>query len=379
MLRICKDRKRSYVSLGISVNQIHWDFTKNIPKLTCPNREQIELISSKTLSEYQHKVLELEALGIDFTPQMLIEAITKPKAQRRGSISDVFREQIDQLKKDGRRGYMKSVQQVFNSLLKYTDNKLDIPFSVITLAWLKKYEAWLRNQDLKDNTIGIRMRTLRMIYNSAIEKGIVSDEDYPFKSYKVSKLSKTTLKRALKKKDIKRVMAYKANNKYQQFALDVFAFSYYTGGINFVDIANLKRGNIIEGRIVYTRQKTHAPICIPIQQPAWQLIKKYETPDSLYLFPILSNFHRTEIQKENRVHKVITKINKRLKEIGQELGIELKITTYVARHTQATVMKRAGVSVSVISDIMGHSSEKVTQYYLDSFGNEQFDKAMGKL
>ena len=75
----------------------------------------------------------------------------------------------------------------------------------------------------------------------------------------------------------------------------------------------------------------------------------------------------------------MAKVNKRLKTIGKELGIPITLTTYVARHSQATVMKRAGVSTAVIREIMGHSSERVTQIYLDSFDNEQVDNALKSL
>lgn len=90
----------------------------------------------------------------------------------------------------------------------------------------------------------------------------------------------------------------------------------------------------------------------------------------------MSNEHRTEQQKLNRLHKVITKVNRALKAIGEELHIPIKLTTYVARHSYATVLKRAGVPVSVISESLGHSSEKITQIYLDNFENNQINKAM---
>lgn len=69
----------------------------------------------------------------------------------------------------------------------------------------------------------------------------------------------------------------------------------------------------------------------------------------------------------------------RLKQIGEELNLPIPLTTYVARHSQATVMKKAGIPTSIIKEIMGHSSERVTQIYLDSFDNEQIDNAMKKL
>lgn len=114
-----------------------------------------------------------------------------------------------------------------------------------------------------------------------------------------------------------------------------------------------------------------------MQNKAIELINKYE--DNSYLFPILNSFHKTDIQKANRVHKVISKVNKHLKQIGKELNLPIDLTTYVARHSFATVLKRSGVNTSIISESLGHSSEKVTQIYLDSFENSQINEAMNNL
>ena len=146
-----------------------------------------------------------------------------------------------------------------------------------------------------------------------------------------------------------------------------------------MDIAHLTKANIVNGRLIYKRQKTKKLIKIPLQPQAVALIEKYSSNDSQYLFPILSDFHKTDIQQANRIHKVISKVNERLKQMGNALNLPITLTTYVARHSQATVMKRAGVSTSVIREIMGHSSERVTQIYLDSFDNEQIDCAMKTL
>ena len=97
------------------------------------------------------------------------------------------------------------------------------------------------------------------------------------------------------------------------------------------------------------------------------------------MFPILSGFHKNPQQKANRVNKVLRIINKSLKEVGEELNLPIDLTTYVARHTYATVLKRSGVNTSIISESLGHSSEKITQIYLDSFENSQIDEAMKNL
>ncbi len=377
MLRVTKDRKRKYVSLGISVNPENWDFSKNQPKAECPNREYIELLIADKLKEYSAKIVELKATNQEFTSTTLVEKVCVNRVNRK-TVGDLFKAHINSLASSGRKSYALSIKQLYNSLIEFNGH-LDIPFAEMDIVWLRRYEAFLRRKGLAENTIGIRFRTLRSIYNVAIEEDAVSAELYPFKKLKVSKLHQETAKRALSKEDIERVLSYKSTNRYMRFPIDIFAFTYYCGGINFVDIAHLTKANIVDSRLIYKRQKTKKLIKIPLQPQAVALIEKYSSDDSQYLFPILSDFHKTDIQQANRIHKVISKVNERLKQIGESLNLPIPLTTYVARHSQATAMKRAGVSTAVIREIMGHSSERVTQIYLDSFDNEQVDNALKSL
>ena len=374
MLCICKDRARKYTSLNLSVKAEHWNFEKNEPKPNCPNREHINFLIASKKAEYEKEAIKLKSEGKDFTADGLHEKIQSPTITR--TVADIFNEYIEHLKQEKRTGYMKSVLQVYNSLVKYNGH-LNIYFDEIDFLWLREYEIWLKGQGLAVNTIGIRFRTLRTIYNYALTNDWVKAENYPFKKYKVSKLSEETIKRALSKKDINKIIQYPCSSGYARLAIDIFAFTYYVGGINFVDIANLTHRNIINGGLMYKRQKTGKLIRVPLPQQALELINKYRS--STYLFPIYNETHQTEQAKANRLHKVITKVNNHLKQIGEELNLPITLTTYAARHSQATVMKKAGVSTALISQIMGHSSERVTQIYLDSFGNDQMDEAMKNL
>ena len=377
MLRVTKDRKPKYVSLGISVNPAHWDFSKNQPKTECPNREYIEILIADKIKEYSAKIIELKATNQEFTSTSLVEKVSVKHTNRK-TVAGVFQEYMTSLIKFGRKSYALSIKQLYNSLLEFNHN-LDFYFSVMDVAWLKRYELFLREKQLAENTIGIRFRTLRAVYNMAIEEDAVSSDCYPFKKFKVSRLHQDTVKRALTKVDIERVLQFQSSNRYMRFPIDIFAFTYYCGGINFKDIAHLTKANLMDGRLIYKRQKTKKLIKIPLQPQALELIKRYHNAESPYLFPILSPLHITDEQKANRIHKVITKVNDRLKQIGKTLNLPITLTTYVARHSQATVMKKAGVSTAVIREIMGHSSERVTQIYLDSFDNEQINEAMKNL
>lgn len=375
-VRICKDRKSRYINLGVSTKTEDWDFSKNRLKDSHPNKDEIEKLITRTISMLKEKIIELKAEQQDFTAQSLLDRLNSTSTKK--TVGEIFNEQMQRLTDEGRRKYMLSLRYVYNTLIAF-NNHLDIYFSEIDITFLRRYETWLRKKGVAENTIGIHFRSLRAVYNIAIEQNAVKAENYPFRKYKVLRLHEETAKRSLTKSDVERVIAYKSTNRYMRFPIDIFAFTYYCGGINFIDKANLTPANIIEGKLVYKRHKTSKLIKIPLQPQAIELIKKYHHKDSPYLFPILSDFHETEIHKSNCIHKVIAKVNKRLKEIGEDLDLPLTLTIYVARRSQATVMKRAGVSTAVIREIMGHSSERVTQIYLDSFDNEQIDNAMKNL
>ncbi len=378
MICVCKEGKRKYVSFGLSVNPKYWDFDKNKPKRNCPNREQILKAINEQEQKYSEQIFEFSAEKREYSPATLIETVTPVRKVK--TVGDLFNEYIAQLQNEGRLGYALSVQQVCNSLCKFKGH-LDIFFSDIDVNWLKAYESWLRCCKLEDNTIGIRFRTLRAVYNLAITEGLVKADLYPFKKFKVSKLHKETAKRAITKEQVKRLIEYDVSKArlYKRLAVDMFTFSYLMGGINFTDMAFLTDKNIEGGRLVYVRQKTKKLIMLPLQEKAISIMNRYRSPQRKYIFPILDDRERTPRQIRNRIYDVLANVNGHLEDIGKELGIELKISSYVARHSYATVLKRAGVSTSVISESLGHSSERVTQVYLDSFDNEQINDAIMNL
>ena len=378
MVRICKNGKKRYVSLGVSVNPKYWDFEKNKPKRNCPKKEHIMELIAEQEKLYSDQLLEFSATNKEYSASSLINSVEN--TQKNKTVGALFEEYIEQLKSENRVGYALSVSQVYNSLLKYNGN-MNLYFTEIDIAWLKNYEGWLRSNHLAENTIGIRMRTLRAIYNLAITEDIVKSEFYPFKKYKVSKLHKQTAKRAISKEQVKRIMSYDTSGCcfYKKLAVDMFVFSYLMGGINFTDMSLLTPDNIDNGRLIYVRQKTKKTIILPLSQQAYTIIANYRDSHRKYLFPVLDNKRRTAVQVKDRIYDVLSNVNKHLHTIGKSLGIELTITTYVARHSYATVLKRAGVSTSIISESLGHSSERVTQIYLDSFENEQINNAMKNL
>ena len=225
------------------------------------------------------------------------------------------------------------------------------------------------------------MRTLRALLNKAIKEGVSSDKYYPFKKFSLAKYAKIkTEKRAISKEDIMKIKGVDVSAKsYLIDARNIFMFSYYCRGINFIDIALLKWKDIKGERLVYTRKKTKELFNIELLPPAKEILKHYESlsdkDSESYIFPILNENHHTPNMLFNRKEKMIRKINKDLKEIASIVGINSELTTYVARHSYATILKKSGVATALISEAMGHDSEKTTKIYLESFENKILDEA----
>jgi len=142
MIRVCKDGKKKYLSIGISVKPEHWDFQKNQPKRNCPNREQIQQIILSRTKEYQEQILDFKMANKDFTSKGLVEKLNNPVKAR--TVKEVFDEQIRTLKTANRLNYALSFKHLQYSLERFNTH-LDIHFSEIDITWLKRYEAWLRN------------------------------------------------------------------------------------------------------------------------------------------------------------------------------------------------------------------------------------------
>lgn len=383
MLRIAQNGKSTYKSLKISVAAKHWDFERNVPKPNNPNKDLIQKIILKTKLDYQQKILEKKANSEEFTASSLInEQKEEIKAK---TVEEFYLSLIEDLKQKGRIGNSYAYLNSYNTLRNFNKGKkLNYTFSHIDVPFCKKFEDWMRSKGNKDTTLSYQFRTLRATYNKAIEAKIVAREKNPFIEYKLSHFNTKTIKRALSKNDIlKNINAdCTGQSKLRQLTHDLFSFSYLCGGISFVDIANLTRQNIVEDRLIYQRQKTHGNINLLLSKEASTIIEKYSTyqQKAEYLFPILHcKRHITPMQKSNRVHKICHQVNTELRTFAQELKITAEVTTYVARHSFATILKKSGVNIGIISQALGHQDIKTTQIYLSKFDNEQVDEAMKNL
>lgn len=374
-------RKKS-VGLGVSVDQKYWD--QDVQKVTndCPNRDEIQFRITLQITEYEKKIHKLEALEIPVTFETLFETTSK---RLHCTVKEYLVQIIEQLEALGKFASASKHRSLLSRLADFHPSNLR--FDEIDLSFLKDFEIFLRKEKNANNSIATKFAIFKAAYNKALAEGLFIQKQNPFAKYKVGSLWTKTRKRAITKEDIQMLVALTIppnyRTHYAEFARDIFLFSYFTAGINFTDMATLRYGDIINGRIHYSRHKTQKLLSFQLIPNAMQIIEKYRNEkheQDDYIFPILDRtIHKTPQQIFNRTHKVLQKVNRELKILGEMIGLEIPLTTYVARHTYATVLKRSGVNIAIISESLGHSDLSTTQIYLDSFENSQIDEAMKNL
>jgi len=312
-------------------------------------------------------IAKLEKTGDTYTTEKVVGLFHTPENDG-GFISFALR-LISQLKQVGKKRTADTYATVLNSFKRFRGEQ-DMLLDDIDSALMAEYETWLKENGICKNTVSFYMRNLRAIYNRAVEKELTTQR-FPFK-HVYTGIDKT-VKRAVPIKVIRQIKELDLTlSPLLDYARDLFMFSFYTRGMSFVDMSYLKKKDLQNGILTYRRQKTNQLLSIKWEQPMQEIIDKYDTTGSPYLLPIIRDMDRDKRkQYKNASHLV----NNKLKEIGEQLGLGIPLTSYVARHTWASIAKSKNIPVSTISEALGHDSETTTRIYLTSLDTSSVDKA----
>lgn len=289
----------------------------------------------------------------------------------------------DKLRSEGRIKYAISFESAISSIKKET-GKNKLPYHQIDVGFLQAYEKKMIETEHSYTAIGFYIRNLRVAYNKAIINKSIDREFYPFGRASDGKYEVPTgknIKKALVLDDIKKLMTFQLPAKSNQSkGRDYWVFSYLCNGMNIKDIVSLKYENINTNTITFIRSKTARStrknpktIVVPYTNEIREIINQWgnkpQKPKD-YIFPILQK-GMTQEAIVVRVASTVDFINNNIKSVAKLAGVNKTITTYTARHSWATVLKRAGVSIDAISEGLGHSDVATTENYLDSFESDK--------
>ena len=243
-----------------------------------------------------------------------------------------------------------------------------LSFADITPALLKAYEHQLITRERNPNTVSLYMRTLQNICNRARHKNVADVPEGIFDT--VFTGTEPVQHRAVTPEVIHRINCaiFEGKDSRLNFARDMFMLSFFLRGIPFIDLAHLRKCDMKDGVITYRRRKTGRPARLLVEPCALKIINRYapQAENTTYLLPVIRN-QGTADNERRQYESALRLYNKHLNKISEKLGLGVHLSSYVARHSWATIAHDIGVDVADISAALCHSTEKMTRNYLQSF------------
>ena len=236
----------------------------------------------------------------------------------------------------------------------------DWKFSDITPRLLEGYQRWLCGRGLCLNTVSVYMRSLRTLYNRACGgeggattfRGVYTGREH-------------TAKRSATADDLRRLRDWPLRDgSTLALARDLFLFSFFAMGMPFVDMAHLRKAQIRTGVMHYARQKTAQKVSVAIEPCMAEIISRYRSPTSDYVFPMLRD---TTPETIDRVyHNRLRSYNYSLCRLSQIIGSSRPLSSYVARHSWASLAYSNSLDLQMIAKAMGHTKLSTTLIYIRS-------------
>ncbi|WP_101573118.1 site-specific integrase [Alistipes sp. cv1] len=368
-IRVTFKRVRKYYSTGKMLSVDDWG--------RLPNTRSHELGEIRKDIENSFSLVKANVIALAEKGEFTFDALNVRLSRNAGdTINAAFQVKIDSLLKEERIGTMLYYDNILKNVEKFGGKQ--IPFDYITVDWLRRFEKFLL-KDKNHTTVGMHMRAIRAMMNLARKSGAIKESQYPFGKDRYEIKTGEGRKKALTLEQIAQILKYEDGKDTERYR-DIWFFMYLCNGINTADLVRLKYKNIVDGEICYVRQKTAnttntikeiKAIITPEMQRIMDRWGNPPSPDSL-IFPLIKPTDDPLIHKK-RTKDLTKRINEHMKVIGEKFGID-GISTYTARHSYATVLKRSGANIAYISESLGHNSLKTTESYLASFEKEERQK-----
>lgn len=373
--QVIHKRSVKWISTGHHVYPNEWNRLTETLVIPHEGDRKAELLLTKSTIDWELKqrkgvISKLENTGNDFSLSELYEEFERLPSCK--TIFTFLQEQVSRQERMQRLGTARTYANAYLRFKEFRKNS-DLSFGQLTPDMMEEYEAWLTNRGLKQNSIRFYLRTLNSIFGKAVNEGLLDERKKLFDRVHLSYVK--TTKRAISETDIRAIQELQlTSGSITALARDIFMFSFYMRGMSFVDIAFLKKSDLKNGILSYCRKKTNQHLTVAWEPEQQEIVERYAhlTKDTPYMLPIIQKMDGTEYKQYQQMQE---NINRALKKIGMKIGLKMPLSTYVARHSWASIARNMGISICVISEGMGHQSYKTTQVYLDSIDTLMINEA----
>lgn len=320
------------------------DQWKNNKVVKHPNAIKLNIMIQDELIKASEYILDCSRAGV------VVDPVSYFSSQKLTLLTELIKNEAEERINDGKFLTGKKYQHTASKVAKFNaKSTLNINHD-----WADKYVAFWLNQGNIINTIRNDIRLIKSVLSKAIRRGLITAN--PLDGYKL-KYQETTKE----KLTIDEIQLFETANVEgaDKVAVEVFLFSLYHWGMRAHDVITLRKDQIIKGRIFYTSHKAKK------RHEVDMIYKPSEYPGE-YLFPYMGTFNPIQSQWMVKISNVNYKINKRLKRIAKELGINKKVTMHTARHSFASIADEKGLSLNDIRELLGHSNVSTTANYIKS-------------
>jgi integrase len=380
VMRLGHNKRTTSIPLGVSLFTKDWDEETRIVKKSYQGSGSVTRLNNtiqKTKSDAMDIIIKLNETGVLQNLSILDIKSRLVKKSASTSFFEYTNQQIEDLVTANRIGTARSYKGVV-AVLKTFNNDRDLSFKEINYTFLTKLENWHLSKGNSYNSLSVYVRAIRAIFNKAIKEAIIEKDLYPFTDYKVK--SVPTEKRALDIELLQAIIKREIPDNDICFnPRNYFVASYMMYGMNFTDMAYLKKSNLVDGRIQYRRRKTSKLYDIKVTPNLNTILQHYISLDenSVYIFPIVKR--EGALLQDKDIQWSRKRYNKKLKMLATLCGIEQNLTSYVSRHSFATQAMLQQVPLNAISTMLGHSSLKTTEIYLKSLSTSILDDYNAKI
>ncbi len=361
---LTKDRLRALISTGVSLSPSQWDASRQaVINHPCSRRVSAMLTERKlAVDNILYRMMTAGKLdGLSSTAiKKLVEAnlflVDKTPAK---NTAPTFIDRFDAFVAAKSPGTQRVYAATRSRLAAFVGDRLPkLTFEEIDIRWLRAFDAFLVKTSPSRNARNIHFRNIRAVFNDALTEEIISC--YPFRRFKL--VPAANRKRALTVEKLRKVIHAEVEPHQRRYR-DFFLLSFYLCGINVVDLCQLTKRSLVDGRIEYRRAKTHRLYSILVEPEVLDLLDAYRGRRWLFDFCDECSSYRS----------FYTHLCKNLREIGEALGIP-GITTYWARHSWATIAASLDIPKETIAAALGHGGHSVTDIYID-FDQRKVDEA----
>lgn len=355
-----------YIDAGISILKNQWDGNKQKVK-----KHQLEEHLNGKLSSLLSKIQKLHYENEGISAKRLHFIYSNRKKHDNSSFIDFYRSLVDEMKIKGKVRTATTQDKFIDKLEKFSGN---VSFSDLSPQFAKDYERWMLKKGNKVNTIASNFKAINAALNKAVKLGLIKYN--PIKGYEIR--TENTEKESLTYEEILSISEFEIPERFKGMikARDMFLFSFYTAGMRFSDICKLKWSNIEGTNLVYTMSKSRARAgskrTIPLAPKAMEILEKHRNVGDVYIFPILYGLDKKSIEEiEHKMYIGNNAVNRSLKKLGEQVGLDKKVTMHMAKHSFADFAVKNDVSVLMISKLLGHTKLSTTQHYLKDFYHKE--------